>query len=314
MEKTEKKTVIECNHIVKDYGKNRGNFDLDFDIRQGETLGIVGENGAGKTTLIRQIMGFISSDQGNIKIYGYDAYKDSAMLKRYIGYIPGEINFPDVKTGFDFLKDYGRSLGMKESDFAYADEIISRMQLDARAYPKRMSKGMKQKTAIVASMMLKAPILIMDEPSIGLDPLMREELLSLILEQKQRGATMLMTSNTIEELERVSDRVAYLSQGKIIDIADVNLIKNRPYRDLKIGFMKDEDYLAFLKGRDDIIRLKPQYNQVIIRIEKKKLPQLFDHLKDVQLNYVSEEKYNLTTYFEEKRRSQKVKENSKNGN
>lgn len=314
MDEQENRIVIQCNHIVKDYGKNRGNFDLDFSIRQGETLGIVGENGAGKTTLIRQIMGFISSDQGNIRIYGYDAYKDSARLKRYIGYIPGEINFPDVKTGFDFLKDYGRSLGMRESDFAYADEIISRMQLDARAYPRRMSKGMKQKTAIVASMMLKAPILIMDEPSIGLDPLMREELLSLILEQKKRGATMLMTSNTIEELERVCDRVAYLSQGKIIDIADVNLVKNRPYRDLKIGFREDEDYIAFLKGRDDIIRLKPEYDQVIIRIEKKKLPQLFQQLKDIKLNYVSEEKYDLTTYFDEKRRMQKVKENSKNGN
>lgn len=308
MEEENKKVVIACNHLVKDYSKGRGNFDINFVVHEGETLGIVGENGAGKTTLLRQIMGFIKSDSGNVQIYTYDAYKDSATTKSYIGYIPGEINFPDVKTGIEFLKNYGRSLGMKENDFAYADEIISRMQLDVRAYPKRMSKGMKQKTSIVACMMLKSPILIMDEPSIGLDPLMREELLKLILEQKERGATMIMTSNTIEELERVCDRVAYLSQGKIIDIANVQEVKNRPLRDFKIGFENDEDYLNFLKGRDDILKVKPKYDQVVLRVDKRHLEELFNDLSQYKLKYLSEEKYNLTTYFDEKRKSLNSKE------
>ncbi len=308
MEEENKKIVIACNHLVKDYGKGRGNFDINFAIPKGQTLGIVGENGAGKTTLLRQVMGFIKSDKGNVQIYNFDAYKDSAETKKYIGYIPGEINFPDVKTGIDFLKNYGRSLGMKESDFTYADEIISRMQLDVRAYPKRMSKGMKQKTSIVACMMLKSPILIMDEPSIGLDPLMREELLKLILEQKERGATMIMTSNTIEELERVCDKVAYLSQGKILDIADVNEVKNRPLRDYKIGFENDEDYLKFLKGRDDILKVKPKYDQVVLRVDKRHLEELFNELSQYKLKYLSEEKYNLTTYFDEKRKSLNSKE------
>ncbi len=308
MDDGSQKTVIRLTHIYKDYGKGRGNFDVSFDIKEGETFGIIGENGAGKTTLIRQIMGFISSDKGKIDIYDKDAYKNSADLKRYIGYIPGEINFPDVKSGIEFLRNYGFSLGMKESDFSYADEIIKRMQLDVRAYPKRMSKGMKQKTAIVASMMLKAPILIMDEPSIGLDPLMRDELLNLILEQKERGATMLMTSNTIEELERVCDKVAYLSQGKIIDIADVNKVKHRPLRDFKIEFKNDDQYLQFLKGREDILKVKPELNQVTIRIPKKNLPLLFQQLENSDLKYVSEVKYNLSTYFDEIRKQGKKPE------
>lgn len=301
----EKKTVIYIDHVTKDYGQGRGNFDLTLDIREGETMGIVGENGAGKTTLIRQIMGFIKSDKGHINIYNMDAYKDSANTKNYIGYIPGEINFPDVKSGTEFLHSYGRSLGMKKENFDYADEIIQRMQLDIRAYPKRMSKGMKQKTAIVAAFMLKAPIILMDEPTTGLDPLMRDELLTLVEEQKKRNATMFISSNTIEELERVCDRVALISQGKIIDIADMKDIRNRYFRDFKIEFNKEEDYVTFLKEREDIIRIQPQFNQVTLRVDRKCVDILLNRLSELDVKYVSEVKYNLANYFDEVRKNGK---------
>ncbi len=302
---SEKKTVISVENITKDYGQGRGDFDITFQIREGESVGIVGENGAGKTTLLRQIMGFIKPDNGRIRIYNFDATRDASLTKPYIGYIPGEINFPDVKSGNVFLHDYGRNLGMKDSDFAYADTIIKRMQLDIRAYPKRMSKGMKQKTSIVAAMMLKAPILIMDEPSIGLDPLMRDELLKLILEQKERGASILMTSNTIEELERVCDHVLYLSGGKIVDQADVDKVKNRDCRDYKIEFENEEDFLSFIQGKDNILRMKKQYLQVVLREKKDEIPLLLNELENYKVKFISEVKYNLTNYFEERRKNPK---------
>lgn len=301
-----KPSVIRVSHVLKDYGDGRGNFDISLDIREGETLGLVGENGAGKTTLIRQLMGFIRSDRGSIQIYGKDAYKECAFLKQYIGYIPGEINFPDIRSGTEFLSSYGKSRGASADNFAYADQIISRLQLDVRAYPKRMSKGMKQKTAIVACMMLKSPVIIMDEPTIGLDPLMRDELLKLVMEQKQRGATMLMSSNTIEELERVCDRVALISQGRIIDIADVSDVKNRDLRDYKIEFEDDESYIAFLKDRDDILRVKPEIDQATLRVNKADIPQLFDTLEHYRIKYITEVKFNLSNYFGEKRKEMKV--------
>ncbi len=299
------KTVIYVDHVTKDYGQGRGDFDITLDIKQGETMGIVGENGAGKTTLIRQMMGFIKPDKGHINIYNLDAYKDSANTKQHIGYIPGEINFPDVKTGTEFLHSYGESLGMKKDNFAYADEIIKRMQLDIRAYPRRMSKGMKQKTAIVSAFMLKAPIIIMDEPTTGLDPLMRDELLTLVEEQKQRGATMFISSNTIEELERVCDRVALISQGHIVDIANVKDIKNRYFRDFKIEFNNEEQYVNFLKGRDDIIRVQPEFNQVTLRVDRKCVDLLLDDLSKMDVKYISEVKYNLANYFNDIRKSKK---------
>lgn len=300
------KIVVKADHVTKDYGDGRGNFDISLNVREGETVGIVGENGAGKTTLLRQIMGFIKSDSGEIKIYGMNAYQQSAMIKKYIGYIPGEINFPDVKSGSQFLKDYGRARRIPKENFDYADELIQRMQLDVRAYPKRMSKGMKQKTAVVACMMLKTPLIVMDEPTLGLDPLMREELLEIIAEQKERGATILFTSNTIEELERVCDRVAYLTQGKIMDIASVKEVKDRPVRDLKIRFEDETSYVEFLKTRNDILSVKPEDLQVVLRVNKLDINVLFDSLNAYKITYVTEVKYNLSDYFEERRKELKA--------
>lgn len=293
--------LIKIENVTKDYGVNRGNFGINLTVKEGETLGIVGENGAGKTTLMRQLMGFIKSDEGNITIDGFDAYEDAMDTKKLIGYIPGEINFPDVKTGTLFLHNYGDSLQAKSSDYEYANELIKRMQLDIRAYPKRMSKGMKQKTSIVAAFMRKPKILFLDEPSIGLDPLMREELLKIILEQKALGATIIMSSNSIEELERVSDKVALLNKGKIVDVADMNDIKNRPFRDYKIDFIKEEDFLKFKELGFNIIRIQEQYNQVTCRVYLNDLNNFLKEVSKYKVKFISEINYNLSTYFKERK-------------
>lgn len=294
-----KPVVISIQNITKDYGQGRGNFDINLAVHQGEAVGLVGENGAGKTTLMRQIMGFIKPTEGQIKVYGLDSQKDAARIKQYVGYVPGEINFPDYKTGNEFLHTYAKLLNVQ--DFSYADSIIKRLQLDIRAYPKRMSKGMKQKTAIVTALMIQAPLILMDEPTTGLDPLMRDEFLKIVLEEKARGATILMSSNTVEELERVCDRVALISKGRIVDIADVNAVKNRSFRDYKIEFNDAVDYQNFIQGRSDIRRLKPQYNQVVIRIDKSKDEDLLKNLSEKNVKFFTEIPYSLNTYFDERR-------------
>ena len=164
-----------------------------------------------------------------------------------------------------------------------------------------MSKGMKQKTAIVTALMIQAPLIIMDEPTTGLDPLMRDEFLKIVLEEKERGATIIMSSNTVEELERVCDKVALVSQGRIVDIADVNAIRNRSFRDYKIEFNTQEDYDSFVASRGDIKKLKPQQLQAIIRIEKKDEEELMRQLSNKKVKFMTEINYNLNTYFEERR-------------
>ena len=297
-----KPCVIRCEHLVKDYGHLRGNFDLSLSLLEGECLGISGENGAGKTTLLRQIMGFIKPDSGSIQIYQYDAYADAAKTKQYIGYIPGEINFPDVKTGNIFLRNYGKSLGRTDKDFEYASELIKRRQLDIRAYPKRRSKGRKEKTAIVSARMRKPKILILDEPSIGLDPLRREELLELILEQKKGGATRLISSNSRDELSRVADKVYLLSKGRIVDSADVNAVKNPPFRDYKVAFVRQEDYERFLHQNYEILENKPQYYQLVLRVRKEDRKNFLTDVALFKIRFLSRMNYDLSTYFRERRK------------
>ena len=207
-----------------------------------------------------------------------------------------------MKTENIFLRNYGKSLGRTDKDFEYASELIKRRQLDIRAYPKRRSKGRKEKTAIVSARMRKPKILILDESSIGLDPLRREELLELILEQKKGGATRLISSNSRDELSRVADKVYLLSKGRIVDSADVNAVKNPPFRDYKVAFVRQEDYERFLHQNYEILENKPQYYQLVLRVRKEDRKNFLTDVALFKIRFLSRMNYDLSTYFRERRK------------
>ncbi|RHR26292.1 ABC transporter ATP-binding protein [Clostridium sp. AF19-22AC] len=152
--------IIKTNGLTKDYGKGRGIFDINLEVHKGEVFGFVGTNGSGKTTTIRNMMGFIRPDSGSSTIDGLDSWKSSADIMKNVSYVPGEIAFPALKTGTEFLKSQAKYLGV--TDFKYMNHIIELLQLDPTANLKRMSKGMKQKTAIVAALMGEKQILVLD--------------------------------------------------------------------------------------------------------------------------------------------------------
>lgn len=289
--------VIEIKNLTKDYGSGRGVFDVSFDIHKGEMLGFVGSNGAGKTTTIRNIMGFLKPDSGKITIYGLDSWQDSEKTKKYIGYVPGEIAFPDLPTGIDFIKSQAEFLGLK--DLSYADELIQKLQLDPSANLKRMSKGMKQKTAIVVALMANPDIIILDEPTTGLDPLMRVSFMDIIDSEKKKGKTILISSHLYEELEKNCDRVALINNGKIVDIANMQELKNRPLSEYKIEFNLKQDYLEFLKLGYKITRDQSKYNQVTILVEKQNIDKLFKDLTKFDVKFINEIKYTLEKHFNE---------------
>ena len=184
-------------------------------------------------------------------------------------------------------------------DMNYANYLIEKLQLDPSANLKRMSKGMKQKTAIVAALMADKDILILDEPTTGLDPLMRETFLELILDEKKKGKTILMSSQMFDELEITCDRVALINNGRIIDIADINELKNLPYKSYKIEFKTREDYIKFKKLKFNIVRDQEKYNQVTIQVFDKEINRMFNILQNYDLKFISEVKYNLEKHFKE---------------
>lgn len=259
-------SLIELHDLTKDYGEKKGIFNLNLNIEKGEMVGFVGTNGSGKTTTIRNILGFIKPTSGSVSVNGLSSWEHSAEIAKMIGYVPGEIAFPDLHTGTEFLKSQAEFLHLK--DMSYANELIERLQLDPSANLRRMSKGMKQKTALVAALMNDAPIIILDEPTTGLDPLMRQTFLDIIKEEHKKGKTIFMSSHSFEEIESTCDKVVLINNGHIIDICSMNEIRNRPQVEFKIEFYKAEDYQNFLNEGFEIIRRQEQYNQVTIRINK----------------------------------------------
>lgn len=288
-------SVIECEKLTKDYGDGRGIFDVDLSIAEGEMVGFVGTNGSGKTTTIRHMMGFLRPTSGRVSVMGLSSWEHASEIARHIGYVPGEIAFPDLRTGIDFLQCQAEFLGLR--DLGRANRLIERLQLDPRASLRRMSKGMKQKTALVAALMNDAPIILLDEPTTGLDPLMRMTFLDIIREEHARGKTVFMSSHSFEELENTCDRVALISDGHIVDICRMKDITDRPVRDFKIEFRTDADYRRFLGERYEVIRRQEQYHQVTVRVGAADTAALLASLAGYDVKFISELPYTLEKHF-----------------
>ena len=289
--------VIEVDHLTKDYGKGRGIFDVSFKIPKGITFGYCGTNGAGKTTTLRHIMGFLKPDSGSVRVNGLDPWKYGDVIKPHIGYLPGEIAFPPLDNGTAFLKTQAEMINL--TDMSKAERIINALQLDPTANLRRMSKGMKQKTAIVAAFMHSPDIILLDEPTTGLDPLMREAFLDILEEEKARGATILMSNHMFDELEETCDYVGFIKDGHLIDIVDMAEIHNRPYREFLIGFKKRSEYEAAFTGNApcEVIGRDDDMMTVSLRVDAKSAGKVIAELTHYEVRRVSEIKYTLEKYF-----------------
>lgn len=235
--------MIEAERLTKDYGGGRGVFGLSFAVEKGEVMGFLGPNGAGKTTTIRQLMGFIRPDEGSARIGGRDCFAHAAEIERDLGYLPGEPAFMEDMTGEAFLRFLARMKGL--AGFDRAQELMRLFELDGSARIKRMSKGTKQKVAIVAAFMGSPALLILDEPTSGLDPLMQNKFIDLILSEKRRGATILMSSHIFEEVERTCDRTVIIREGRIAAVEQLEKLKKNKRKLFLVQFERPQDASAF---------------------------------------------------------------------
>lgn len=290
-----KEIIISVKNLTKDYGQNRGVFDISFDIEKGTTFGYCGTNGSGKTTTIRHIMGFLKPDSGEVKVKGLDAWKDSEEIKKYIGYVPGEIAFPDVESGTAFLNIQASMLGI--TDMSKAEQVINALQLDPTANLRRMSKGMKQKTALVAAFMRQPEILILDEPTTGLDPLMRKAFIDLIKEEKAKGTTIFMSNHMFDELEETCDQVAFIKDGHIIDIVDMKEIHSRPFREYEIVFADKESFLNADTSQVEVLDKNEKELRIVVKVDLYKTDGMIRELRKHNIKSIKEKQYTLEKYF-----------------
>ncbi len=263
--------MIDVKDLTMTYPSGKGIFDVSFFVEEGEVFGYLGPNGAGKTTTIRNILGFARPDEGRVLIDDLNVRNHAAQLQNNIGYIPGEMAFFDGFNGTDFL-DF--LMNMRNiTDRALRKRLCERFDFDERVPIKKMSKGMKQKLGIVAAFMHDPEILILDEPTAGLDPLMQNEFLNVIDEEKKRGKTILMSSHIFEEVERVCDRAGIIKEGRMITVEDFS--KNNKKVDdlfevtLRSPDEKIEDESFFIEKKDAsryLVSVKDDYQTFLGRL------------------------------------------------
>lgn len=253
-------SVIKVDNISKDYGSKRGVFNLSFEVNRGEIFGMLGPNGAGKTTTIRQLMGFIKSDKGSAKILDMDCFVNRENIQLKLGYLPGEIAFMDEMKGSDFIRFIAEMKSIKSKK--RINDLTDLFELDANRKIKSMSKGTKQKIAIVCAFMNEPEVVILDEPTSGLDPLMQKKFIDLILEEKKKGTTIFMSSHIFEEVEKTCDRTAILKDGKLIAIENMEELKSKKNKNFEVVFKTNEEALNF-KNK---ISFKSELNNNIVKL------------------------------------------------
>ena len=313
----QKETVIEVKNLTKDYKRGRGIFDFSFSVEKGTVYGLIGTNGSGKTTTIRHMMGFLKGNSGTVTIAGMDAWKDAAKIKKLVGYIPGQIDFPDVGTGTAFLKIQAELLGLQ--DLSYMNSLIDRFKIDITAPLNRMSKGMKQKMAIVAAFMAQPDIYLLDEPSTGLDPLMRDTLIELILEQKAQGKTVFMSSHVFKELEDTCDEVMFIHDGHIVNTVKRSQYEADPRETYTFTLSSEAEYV---QCREEISRFQNQHkddriecwrrhrhHQFTLNLPVARLDELFSIFANYAVSSLSNEQFTLEKYYTKIIEHQEVEEN-----
>jgi len=206
--------AIQLRGWSKDFGGGRGVLELDLDVRRGEVLGFVGPNGAGKSTTIRSLLGFLKPTAGRARVLGLDPDRNGEEVRARTGYLPGELSLWENRTGRRFLDDMAALRGGVDEPFR--DELVRRLGVDLDTRVRRLSKGNKQKLGLVQAFMHKPELLVLDEPTDGLDPLLRREVHRLVREARDGGATVFLSSHVIHEVEQVCDRVALIRRARLL--------------------------------------------------------------------------------------------------
>ena len=245
--------AIQTVGLSKDYGDVHALVDLNLEINTGEIFGFLGPNGAGKTTMIRTILDEIRPTAGTASILGMDSHEQSVEIRNFIGYVPGDLAMYPNLTGRDTITYFANLRG--GVDWAYVDELADRLDADMAKKVGDLSSGNRQKIGLIQAFMNRPEVLIMDEPSSGLDPLVQREFQSMLREVTANGSTVFLSSHTLSEVQRVADRVGIIRHGKLIALESVASLRSKGIRKVELFFDESVDGAVFdpLPGVSDVV-------------------------------------------------------------
>ena len=226
--------VIRMEGLTKFYGAHRGIEDVSLEVRAGEIFGFLGPNGAGKTTTIRILMDMIRPSRGRAEVFGLDARAAGPQIRANVGYLPGELSLYEHMTGEDHLRYLGNLRGGFDAPAVTA--MASRLGADLERKIDALSKGNKQKVGLIQALMNRPRLLVLDEPTGGLDPLVQHEVHDLVADARDEGRTVFLSSHVLPEVEALCDRVGIIREGRLVAVEQIAALKSRALRRLEIHF------------------------------------------------------------------------------
>jgi ABC-2 type transport system ATP-binding protein len=226
--------IIQTEQLTKSYGEHRGIIDVDLTVNQGEVFGFLGPNGAGKTTTIRTVLDLIRPTSGRALVFGIESTADPVAIHRRIGYIPGEFALYDRLTGGQTIANFANLRGGVAP--AYQNALVERFDIDPKRRYKELSKGNKQKIGLVIALQHQPELLILHEPTSGLDPLVQQSFFELVREARDAGRTVFLSSHILSEVERSCDRVAIIRDGRIVKLGSIEGLRDLAHHQVELRF------------------------------------------------------------------------------
>ena len=246
-------TIIETEKLTKSYGSHRGIVDVDLAVEQGEVFGFLGPNGAGKTTTIRVLLDLIRPTSGKAFVFGIESTADPVAIHRRIGYLPGEFALYDRLTGGQTLEYFANLRG--GVDRAYQASLIELLDLDPSRRFREYSKGNKQKVGLVIALQHRPELLLLDEPTAGLDPLIQQSFFGILRDLVAEGRTAFLSSHILSEVEKSADRVAIIREGRLVKVDTVDALRDLAHHQVELRFVGAVPRAEFeaLPGVSDVV-------------------------------------------------------------
>ena len=235
--------AIHTEGLTKHYGDVHALVDLDLDVTAGEVFGFLGPNGAGKTTMIRTVLDEIRPTAGRASIMGLDSHESAVEIRSHIGYVPGDLAMYPNLTGRDTLTYFANLRG--GVDWSYVDDLVNRLDADLSKKVGDLSSGNRQKVGLIQAFMNRPDVLIMDEPSSGLDPLVQREFQAMMREVAVEGRAVFLSSHTLSEVQRAADRVGIIRHGRLVAVETVSDLRSKAMRRVEFEFDTSVDPAVF---------------------------------------------------------------------
>ena len=266
-------SLVEVKGLTKRFGKFTALKNVSLSVNEGEIYGFIGPNGAGKSTTIRVLLGMLKPSEGQVTIFGKDAWKDAVEIHKRVAYVSGEANLWPNLTGGEVIDLFLAMRGNGNQN--RRDELIQLFKLDPSKKCRTYSKGNRQKIALIAAFASEADLYILDEPTAGLDPLMERIFQELILEMKQQGKSVLLSSHILSEVEKLCDRVAIIREGEIIETGTLAEMRHLTRTKLTVETSEPLMDLLELKGVHDVVQTNTGW---VFQVDSEELAKVIRHI------------------------------------